>query len=95
MQDTTQADLATKEDAAFNLMRRLMAGQMSAPCEWAPSGQTTTQLAIASLDIGTGPSTAELLGIVAAAARGADVSLQALVLLSRIAHQHAEFGAGV
>lgn len=77
-------------------------GSVAQRCEWAPlitdysnSDLTQVQPTLGhvmanSLGFGDGPTTNDLMSILMAAARGRDVSAQALDLLSRMATQFAE-----
>lgn len=85
LQEQLAAESAAKQAAMVNFMHAALHGQMA----------TVADQAVAALDIGTGPATTDLVHILIAAARGANVADQALALLGRIAIQHSEFHAGV
>lgn len=85
MQEQLAAESAIKQAAMVNFMRAALHGQTA----------TVADQAVAALDIGDGPATTDLVHILIAAARGANVADQSLALLGRIAIQHSEFHAGV
>lgn len=85
LQERLAAESAVKQAAMVNFMHAALHGQTA----------TVADQAVAALDIGNGPATTDLVHILIAAARGANVSDQALALLGRIAIQHSEFNAGV
>lgn len=85
LQERLATESAVKQAAMVNFMHAALHGQTA----------TVADQAVAALDIGDGPTTTDLVHILIAAARGANVSDQALALLGRIAIQHSEFNAGV
>ena len=85
LQERLAAESAVKQAAMVNFMHAALHGQTA----------TVADQAVAALGIGEGPDTTDLVHILIAAARGANVADQALALLGRIAMQHSEFHAGV
>lgn len=84
LQEQLAAESAVKQAAMVEFMHAALHGQTA----------TVANQAVAALDIGDGPTTTDLVHILIAAARGANVSDQSLALLGRIAMQHSEFNAG-
>lgn len=85
MQEQLAAESAAKQAAMTAFMTAALHGQTD----------QVAQQAVAALDIGTGPAATDVMHVLIAAARGANVEQQALFLLGRIAFQHSEFNAGV
>ena len=86
---------ARMENAFIDAM---MAGDMEAPAYFAPRDykrrlQTVGAVMAESLDYGNGPSMAEAMRLIAAAAAGADVADMARSLLNRMADAYAHYNA--
>ncbi len=81
------AAAASKQAAMVEFMHLALHGQ-------GEQAKKVTAQAVEALDTGAGPTTADLVNLVIAAARGANIADQAMATLGRLAMQHADYFAG-
>ena len=98
MERETIAQARAEASMADAFIDAMMAGDMKAPAYFAPRDyrgrlQAVGDVMAESLDYGNGPSMAEAMRLIAAAAAGADVADMARSLLNRMADAYAHYNA--
>ena len=100
MERETIAQARAEASMANAFLEAMMAGDMEAPAYFAPRDyrgrlQAVGDVVAESLDYGNGPSMAEAMRLIAAAAAGADVADMARSLVNRMADAYAHYNAEV
>ena len=98
MERETIAQARAEASMANAFIEAMMAGDMEAPAYFAPRDyrgrlQAVGDVMAESLDYGNGPSMAEAMRLIAAAATGADVADMARSLLNRMADAYSHYNA--
>ena len=100
MEHETHQQMIAEARMADAFTSAVLHGDMDAPAYFAPRDyagklQTVGAVMAESLDYGNGPSMAEAMRLIAAAATGADVADMARSLLNRMADAYAHYNAEV